>query len=159
MTVLRRLVLIAFAAAPWLGAQAQSTPTLTVAGKVAGGAPVQLSYDELLKLPQQNFSTLTPWSKEPRRYAGPLLRDVLTRAKAQGTVLKAVALNDYQVSIPASDAQDWNVIVALQIDGKPIAVRDKGPFFVIYPFDSDARLQTATYYSRSIWQLKSIQVE
>jgi hypothetical protein len=32
-------------------------------------------------------------------------------------------------------------------------VRDKGPLFIVYPYDSDTRLQSQTYYSRSAWQV------
>jgi hypothetical protein len=37
-------------------------------------------------------------------------------------------------------------------------VREKGPLFMIYPFDSDAALRNPLYYSRSVWQLKTIDV-
>ena len=39
-----------------------------------------------------------------------------------------------------------------------ITVREKGPLFMIYPFDSDAALRNPLYYSRAVWQLKSIDV-
>lgn len=38
-------------------------------------------------------------------------------------------------------------------------VRDRGPLFVIYPFDSQSELRNAIYYSRSAWQLRSIEVQ
>jgi hypothetical protein len=40
----------------------------------------------------------------------------------------------------------------------PMPVRDKGPLFVIYPFDAQPELRNAIYYSRSAWQLRSIEV-
>ena len=39
-----------------------------------------------------------------------------------------------------------------------MAVRDRGPLFVVYPFDAQPELRNAVYYSRSAWQLKSIEV-
>jgi hypothetical protein len=39
-----------------------------------------------------------------------------------------------------------------------MAVRDKGPLFVIYPFDARPELRGAVYYSRSAWQLRTIDV-
>ncbi|WP_296356746.1 molybdopterin-dependent oxidoreductase [Ramlibacter sp.] len=133
---------------------------LVISGKVAGPADgVPLDMAALEGLPQHSFTTGTPWSKAPQKFTGPLLRDVLRLAKAQGTSLKAMALNDYQVTIPVEDAQRETLIVALRIDGKPIPVRERGPLFVIYPFDSKPQLQSQRYYERSIWQLKSIKVE
>jgi hypothetical protein len=38
-------------------------------------------------------------------------------------------------------------------------VREKGPVFIIYPFDSFPELRNLTYYSRSIWQVKALNVE
>ena len=49
--------------------------------------------------------------------------------------------------------------MARQIDDKPIPVREKGPLFVVYPFDSRAELRTSTYYERSIWQLKALEIQ
>jgi hypothetical protein len=40
----------------------------------------------------------------------------------------------------------------------PMPIRDKGPLFIVYPFDSDPRLQTEQYYGRAVWQLKELNV-
>jgi hypothetical protein len=37
-----------------------------------------------------------------------------------------------------------------------MSVRDKGPLWLIYPYDSKAEYQSETIYSRSIWQLVKI---
>jgi hypothetical protein len=60
--------------------------------------------------------------------------------------------------MPFDDAQRHDVIVARLLDDKPMAVRDKGPLFVIYPFDARPELRNAIYYSRSAWQLRTIEV-
>jgi hypothetical protein len=60
--------------------------------------------------------------------------------------------------MPSDDTRRHNVLLARLIDDKPIPVREKGPLFVIYPFDSDPSLRTPLYYSRSVWQVKSIDV-
>jgi NAD+ synthetase len=88
-----------------------------------------------------------------------VLRDVLASVKAQGSQLKATALNDYKVSLPVSDSLRFDVVLALRINGELISVRNKGPLFVVYPYDSDEELRSTLYYSRSIWQLKTIEVE
>ncbi|BDT67750.1 hypothetical protein os1_19280 [Comamonadaceae bacterium OS-1] len=113
----------------------------------------------LEKLPQQTFTTHTPWDKQPVTFTGPLLRDVLAAVKASGTQLKAMALNDYQTTIPMDDAQRFDVIVAYKLNGEAIPVKTKGPLFIVYPFDSKTELQTTRYYERSAWQLKSIKIE
>ena len=92
-------------------------------------------------------------------FTGPLLRDVMALVKAQGEQIRAVALNDYRVKLPLSDALEHDVVVAVQMNGQPIPVRTKGPLFIVYPFDAKKELQHKTYYERSIWQLKAIEVE
>lgn len=113
----------------------------------------------LEKLPQQTFTTMTPWDKRPIKFTGPLLRDVLAAVKASGRTIKAMALNDYQTSIPMEDAQNHDVIVAHKMDGEAIPVKTKGPLFIVYPFDTKAELRSTVYYERSAWQLKALNIE
>lgn len=139
----------------------QGKVVLSLSGQVAEARPGQgVDFDMamLAALPQHTIRTTTPWHAEARSYSGPLLRDVLAAAGAKGEQLKAVALNRYKVDIPSADAQRWPVIVARLVDGQPMAIRDKGPLFVIYPFDSDTELRSERYYSRSAWQLRGIEV-
>ncbi len=166
----RRLFVAAGLVLAVLGAPAQAdglaAPTgkvvLTLTGKVSktnNGARAEFDMAMLEALPQQSFTTNTPWYKEPRKFTGPLLRDVLAAAGASGKSLKAVALNDYKVALPAEDTDRYGVIVARLLDDKPMPVRDKGPLFIIYPFDTDATLRSERYYSRAAWQLKSIEID
>jgi hypothetical protein len=85
-----------------------------------------------------------------------LLSRLLTAVGATGAGLHAVALNDYAVEIPASDAVEGGPIVAFAMNGAPMSVRDKGPLWIIYPFDAKPEYQSEVIYSRSIWQLDRI---
>ncbi|MDN3920136.1 molybdopterin-dependent oxidoreductase [Roseateles violae] len=125
----------------------------------------QASFDMamLAALPQHSFTTKTPWYQGPRKFTGPLLRDVLAAAgvdtSQQGRKLEARAINDYKVTIPLDDAQRHEVLLARLMDDRPMAVRDKGPLFIIYPFDKDEQLRNTVYYGRSAWQLKALAVQ
>jgi hypothetical protein len=135
---------------------------LTITGNVAekntaGAAVFDLAMLE--KLPQRSFTTMTPWDKQAIKFTGPLLRDVLAAAKATGTTVKAMALNDYQSSIPLDDAQKFDVILAHKMNDADIPVKTKGPLFIVYPYDTKPELRSATYYERSAWQLKSLTIE
>lgn len=134
---------------------------LTVGGRVRNnndGRRAQFDMAMLEALPQQVVVTRTPWFSQARRFTGPLLRDVLSAAGAQGTLLRLIALNDYQVDMPFDDTQRHDVLIARLLDDKPMAVRDKGPLLIIYPFDARPALRSAVYYSRSAWQLRTIDV-
>jgi len=147
-------------------ADALSSPkgkvVLTISGKIdESNSPQGAQFDMAMieKLPQRSFTTLTPWEKEPIQFRGPLLRDVLAAVKAQGSVIKAMALNDYQSSIPVEDAMKFDMVMATKMNGKPIPIKTKGPLFIVYPFDSKPELRSAVYYERSPWQLKSLTLE
>jgi hypothetical protein len=78
---------------------------------------------------------------------------------ATGQRIIAIALNDYSAEVPMEDAIKYNVILALKRDGEYMPVRDKGPLFVVYPFDSDPELKSQKFYSRSVWQISRIEVQ
>lgn len=135
---------------------------LTVSGKLGAsnqGGKAVFDMAMLEALPQKTFTTMTPWEKTPVKFSGPLLRDVLAAVKAQGSTLKAVALNDYKITIPLEDTTRFDLMLALRMNDKPIPVRTKGPLFVVYPFDSNPTLQNTVYYERSIWQLGGLEID
>lgn len=115
--------------------------------------------DMLAALPQHSFSTSNPWYKESKKFTGPLLRDVLALAGAQGSMLKAEALNNFKVDIPMADTQQFPMVLARLMDDKPMPTREKGPLFIVYPFDTNTELHSARYYSRSAWQLRTLDVQ
>ena len=148
--------------AVWALDAPQGPVVLKVSGLIEAhnqGKVAVLDMKALQALPQKSFTTKTPWSQNPVTFSGPLLRDVLQLVKAKGQNIRAVALNDYRVKLPLSDALEQDVVVAVQMDGQAIPVRTKGPLFIVYPFDAKKELQHKTYYERSIWQLKAIEVE
>lgn len=112
----------------------------------------------LAALPQHSITQRTPWYPGPRKFTGPLLREVLAAAGAQGQSIEAIAINDYRVTIPMEDCQQHAVLLARLMDDKPMPLRDKGPLFIIYPFDDDVRLRSSVYYSRCAWQLKALDI-
>jgi hypothetical protein len=51
------------------------------------------------------------------------------------------------------------VILALKRDGEYMPVRDKGPLFIIYPYDNAPELRSQQFYSRSVWQVSRLVVK
>jgi hypothetical protein len=134
---------------------------LTIDGQISRtNAPQRADFDldMLAALPQHVIRTHTPWHKGLQTFTGPLLRDVLAQAGASGQHLLAVALNDYRVELPMDDVKTFEVVLARLHNGEPMRVRDLGPLFIVYPFDSDERLRSDPYYRRSAWQLRSLTV-
>lgn len=150
-------------AAPVLALDApKERPILTVSGKIGvknAGENARFDMKMIEALPQHTFTTRTPWYDKPVKFTGPLLSDVLAAVKGTGTSINAVAINDYKISIPMSDITQYKVIMARLMNDQPMPVREKGPLFVVFPFDSAAELRTSVYYERSIWQLKALEVQ
>jgi hypothetical protein len=159
------LILAALAAA---SAQAQSLdrPTgktvLTISGKIAitnGGGTAQFDLAMLEKLGTVSFETTTPWYEGPVKFEGVPLAKLMGAVGATGQRITAIALNDYSAEVPMEDTIKYNVILALKRDGNYMPIRDKGPFFIVYPFDSDPELKSQKFYSRSVWQISRIEVQ
>ncbi len=100
----------------------------------------------------------TPWTEGKTTFEGPLFRAVLEAAGAKGKSLKVKALNDYAADVPVEDVTGYDTILALKMNGAEMSVRDKGPLFMIYPFDLNPELYNEKYFSRSVWQIKEIEV-
>jgi hypothetical protein len=154
----RLLTLIAVVSmAGLVGAGAQDAPTLTVDLHPFGGSQ-EYSIGQLRALPQREIETSTPWTEGVQSFSGVAL-GVLLEGVPQDATLILRAVNDYTVTIPVSAVQEEVPVVAYERNGGLMSIRDKGPFWLIYPFDADTQYQTETIYARSIWQLVEIRVE
>lgn len=104
------------------------------------------------------ITTETPWTEGLVEFEGVLARDLLAKFDTTGKSVQAMALDDYIVDIPIADFLEYDVILATRKNGEPITVRDNGPVWIIYPWTDVAGLRRPQYYSRSIWQLKSLTI-
>lgn len=134
---------------------------LTVSGNIEHmNAPGAAHFDlaMLEALPSHGFVTRTPWTDSDVEFTGPLVRDVMRLVGARGTVVQAVALNDYKASIPMTDFDDYDVIIALTLNGQHMRIRDKGPLWVAYPLDEHPEIAESAP-PKMVWQLKELVVE
>jgi hypothetical protein len=152
-----------FAAAP--AAHALDAPkgpvVLTVTGAVTvtnGPNGAEFDLEMLEALERKATTTKTPWTEGETTFEGPLGRALLDAVGATGATLTVTALNDYAAEVPAADFRQHDVILATRMNGELMSVRDKGPLFVIYPFDQEPDLYTEVYFNRSVWQIAKIEV-
>jgi hypothetical protein len=140
-------------------ASVEGPAILSLNGRINGGAAIEFSRADLERLPTTIIRTATPWHDGAQMFEGVALTDLLAHVGAHGKVLKVTALNAYRTEIPIEDAARHKPILAYRRNGVPMSVRDKGPLFVIYPYDANAALRTELYHSRSAWQVRTITVE
>lgn len=134
---------------------------LTVTGAIddtnsASGAEFDMPMLEAL--PGRSGQMETPWTEGQTRFDGPLLRSLLEAVGAHGKTLRITALNDYSAEVPMEDATEFDTMLAVAMNGEPMSIRDKGPIFMVYPFDTNPELYNEKYFSRSVWQIKAIEV-
>jgi len=137
-------------------------PILTITGKIGTtnkDDAAQFDRAMLEALGMVTVETTTPWYNGPVKFEGVSLDKLMKQVGATGERVSVVALNDYSSEIPIEDFSKYGVILALKRNGEYMPVRDKGPLFIIYPFDSNPELKSQTFYGRSVWQVAKIVVK
>jgi hypothetical protein len=137
-------------------------PVLSITGKISStnvdnSAVFDLSMLEAM--PQIAIQTTTPWFTGPVTFEGVPMTALMQAIGSSGTKIVVYSLNDYVSEIPVEDFAKFGPILAIKRDGNYMPVRDKGPLFIVYPYDSSPDLKSQKYYSRSPWQIARIDVK
>lgn len=139
------------------GAAGAGDTALQLVG-VGPGQVQDLSMDDLSAMPQVTIDTENEFTDGMVSYRGPLVRDVLARVGLDKLEqVRFVAANDYFVEIPTSDFRQYDSILALEADGKPLSRREKGPLWLMYPISDHSELEDPEYLRRLIWQVVRIE--
>lgn len=141
------------AAGSFTAAGASDEVVLTVTGRLSANRGFTLTSFEDLGLSQ--LTTKTPWDHVPVSFEGVRL-DRFREALGITGDLRVTALNDYSAVVPATDAK-VKPLLATRRNGVPLSIRDKGPVFLVYPFDSSPELSNEAVYARCVWQITAIE--
>ena len=170
MSLTRRVFLASAAGVPCLAGtrmamaalpQPAGKIILSIEGKISvTNAEGMARFDRpmLENLGLTSFTTTTPWYDSQVTFEGVRLDHLMDVVGASGEQLSVKALNDYTTEIPIADFARYRAILALRRDGAYMPVKDKGPLFIVYPFDSDPELKHQRFYSRSAWQVARMTV-
>lgn len=142
-------------------AEPEGVVVLTISGEIKEtnvGATLQLDSEMLLALDKTIIETSTIWTDGVHVFQGVSLKILADTLGVTSGAFMATAINDYSVRIPIVDATDDGPILAYYMDDEKMSVRDKGPLWVVYPYDNRPEFRTEVIYSRSIWQLDRIDV-
>lgn len=119
---------------------------LRIGGDV--GTPLNLSPEELKKMPRKTLRVVNPHEKKAGVYEGVSLEELLRRAGVpQGSNMRGAAMASYVVAEASdgyrvvfslaeldSDFLDSEVIVADTLDGAPLGAK-QGPFKIVAPHE------------------------
>lgn len=75
-----------------------------------------------------------------------------------GQSIRLQALNGCYITLPISDVERYNPLLAYRRDDNLLTIREKGPFILIYPFHKFTTLNQQLYINRSIWQTHEIHI-
>lgn len=120
------------------------------------GTSVTISMEKLMEMPVIEFYTSTPWTSGIQKFRGVDFKLLLDTAGIDADTVRVSALNDYSVMVPANVLRTDGAILAYHMNDAEMSVREKGPFWVVFPYDKDVRFQTDAYWAYSVWQVKAI---
>ncbi|MDE0588861.1 molybdopterin-dependent oxidoreductase [Halocynthiibacter sp. C4] len=135
---------------------------LTVSGRAQStdqGENASFSITSLRALPSESFKTSTVWTEGILEFKGVSLSVVLDETGLSGSRLFATAANDYNVEISIPEPGSKYPIIAYELNGKPMSLREKGPLWIVFPYDHSKDYQLKTIYAESVWQLESLTFE
>jgi hypothetical protein len=163
-TAILGVVLFATGPAP-VSAETLPTPTgeviLTVRGNIGAtnvDADARLDLAMLQAIGMRTLRTSTIWTDGEMEFQGVDLARLMSALGASGSTLRLTALNDYAVDLPLSEAVENGPMLAYQMNGKLLSPRDKGPLWMVYPYDLDQTYRSDLHFARSVWQLTMIEV-
>ena len=149
---------LVFAALSLSVSVASAQTQLTLGGGDENAEISEFTLEDLAGFPQATIVTEHSFADGKVAYRGPLVRNLIERlALEEGDALRFVAANDYSIEIPISDFTDYDVILAMEADGKPLSRREKGPLWLMYPISDNDELKDPTYTHRLIWQVVRIE--
>lgn len=115
---------------------------------------LSFSQEDILALSDQQIITETPWTDGTLTFRGAPLATVLAQAGIKQGWVKARGLNNYSVNVPVDQALAAKAFLAVHMNGELMRIKDKGPFWIIFPWDDHPELLTREIRSWSVWQLQ-----
>lgn len=136
-------------------------PLLTVGGDIActnDGDQAAFDLPGLESLGHDTIRTTTVWTEGEQEFEGVRLAAVLEAVCAEGGRVQAGALNDYRVRFPLDEMMLDGALIAYRRNGETMPLRDRGPLWIVFPWDDNAAYRTEEVYNRSVWQLERLDV-
>lgn len=110
------------------------------------------------ELTQREFATSTIWTQDVKVFSGPTLQGILDYVGAGPGDIRANALNNYSSYLRRTEVTQDTPIIATRIDGMPFPVREKGPLWIVFPYDRHPSFRSELIYAMSVWQLESLTI-
>ena len=135
---------------------------LSVTGKITRtNAPGRADFDRdmLNALGRAELRTTHSWADTATHFEGVRAAALLDAVGAQGTRIRAEAINHYAIELNVAELRRYPVLLALSADGTELRRRDRGPIWIVYPRDDYPELRPEKQNYKWIWQLRSLDIQ
>ncbi|MGX9356466.1 molybdopterin-dependent oxidoreductase [Roseobacteraceae bacterium S113] len=165
--MVRLLIACVFSLCGVLGAAALEQPSskdavvLTLSGNITvTNADGVAEFDRAMleALDWREIETFTSFTDGPQVFAGPTLASVLDAVGVHDGMLTATAINDYAIKMPVDHAGAHDVLLAMDHNGRPMRIRDKGPIWIVYPLSEEDALKRP-FDGEMVWQLNRLHAD
>ncbi len=107
----------------------------------------------------QKVETVTPWTDGNVVFEGVSLKKILAETGVGDASVTGLALDDYAASLSSEIIEEFDPIVATQINGVPMTVDNKGPFWIMFDFDDIPSELSIEMRSLAVWHLIELELE
>lgn len=119
---------------------------------------VNFKLTDLEDMAPVQFMTNTPWTEGVQEFTGIWMSQILDALNIRTGVVQMTAINDYSISLDVTEFKQGGALLAFKRNGELLSPRKKGPFWLVWNYDSDPAFRTESIYSNSIWQLDRVTI-
>ncbi len=123
----------------------------------AGGQEKTYTIEALEALGVSTIRTTTTWTDGVQTFEGVSLAAIAKAHGAEAGKLIVGAINDYKAEIELSEVNAVPVMLATRMNGERMSVRDKGPFWVVYPRDDHPEFAEERHNYKWVWQVGTLE--
>ena len=167
LRVVRKALFLTLLMLPIMSASADilKAPTgkilLTITGNIKyTNAPGVAQFDrEMLEaMGMVTYETKTYWTDGIQKFEGVPGKLLMEAVGVTEGKLLIHALDKYKAKVPVEDLIKHRATVMLKNMGEYLTIAKKGPLWLIYPLDDEQKLLKKQINSRSVWQMRTIEV-
>ncbi len=108
--------------------------------------------------PTMSFNAHCNWYRGDPRFSGIPFAKLMDYCQSYGRSVLMTGLDDYQGQAPIATLVKYGAILATRVNGHIMTVEEKGPYEVVFPFDSwPSGLDNRLLYL-AVYQLAEIEV-
>jgi hypothetical protein len=137
-------------------AEAQAPELTLQISKVSTRLVLFWSLRKVGALSQRHTITHSPFFTETKTFSDPFFADLLAASldaePKEGTPRNLVALNDHSVQTTFGKLKHTDAIAAARKNDLPVSIKNRRPFWIIFPLTKKPDLENEDFYRLMIWQ-------